>query len=271
MESRPAAPERVRDLVGALRASRRYASVDRGVLERVAGEALERHARDAEALKAAKRRLHQIHGAYLGPRVPPWDALLADIREARDERALRAALDRALVRHASTRERLGQEAAVGAEILRRVPAPRTVLDLACGLHPLAVPRMGFAPGTHCTALDLDPPMLGLVDGALEVLGVPHRVRAADLAAEVPGEGADLGLLLKSFPSLERQRPGCGEALVRGARVRWMVVSFPTLSLGRRRKGMRETHASRFEAWLARERLSADTFEVPGELFYVVAC
>ena len=55
------------DIVSGLRQSRRYRSVSEPTLLRVARWSLRSGQGRQAALKAAKRKLHQVYGAYLGP------------------------------------------------------------------------------------------------------------------------------------------------------------------------------------------------------------
>src|SRR5262245_34180876 len=222
------------DVAGALARSRRYRSLDAALLRRVAGEALAAGGGEREALKRAKRALHQAAGAYRGDR-PNYARVCEELRTAAraGERALREALHAALARHASSRERLPVLEPLYAQIFERTGRPAALLDLACGLNPLALPWMGLAADVRYSAIDIDLELLELVATALGLLGVEVRTAVADLAVQTPAEPAELALLLRSWPVLEHQRPGRGLALLRELDCPRIVVSFPTRSLGGR--------------------------------------
>ena len=55
------------EIVHGLKRSRKYAHTCEETLMRVAAWSAERHRSPKEALKAAKRKLHQVYGAYLEP------------------------------------------------------------------------------------------------------------------------------------------------------------------------------------------------------------
>ena len=73
----------------------------------------------------------------------------------------------------------------------------------------------------------------------------------DLLASPPAGRPDVTLLLKTAPCLERQEPGSVVRLLRAIRSPFVVVSFPTKSLGGREKGMRRSYA-KFMSGIAAE-------------------
>jgi 16S rRNA (guanine(1405)-N(7))-methyltransferase len=259
--------DRLRTIEAALTGSRRYAAVAPQTVRRIAAKALTSAGGDVpEAIKRTKRGLHEIYGAYLPPSAPNYPALLRRIAAADPvQDALRAAM----AVHASTRERLPYLADFYAAVLGSVPAPATVADLACGLNPLAVPWMGLPAGTTYLASDIDSRQVGFVGDVLDLLGVPHRAQVLDLIAAGPGEPADLTLLLKTVPCLERQQEGAGWALLDAVESPVIVASFPTRSLGQRAKGMFQTYSAAFESYAAERPWSYERIEIPNELVYLL--
>jgi 16S rRNA (guanine(1405)-N(7))-methyltransferase len=203
-----------------------------------------------------------------------------------DDPALREACAAQLGAHASTRERVPHLAELyGRAWAACGGAPGSLLDLGCGIGPLALPWMGLAPGARYVALDADRAALALVDGFLSMVGQPHAIVESDLAAAgrfgaAPFAGeppaAEVALLLKLVPTLDRQDPGAAGRLLAAIRVRSAVVSFPARSLGGRARGMERTYRARLEELLAEvEGLGRPVHAVveasiPAELVYVLA-
>jgi 16S rRNA (guanine(1405)-N(7))-methyltransferase len=265
--------DRVREIEAALAKSRRYAGVAPSAVRRVAHRALLAANGDlTDAIKRTKRGLHEIHGAYLPGDTPNYAALLRRLRVATDSgdaTAVSDALRAAMTVHASTRERLPHLDEFYAEVFRRVPAPTAVRDLAGGLNPLAVPWMRLPPSTPYLASDIDRRQVEFVDRALTTLGVPHRCEVLDLLDQPVTEPVDLTLLLKSVPCLERQKAGAGWDLIDAVNSPTIVVTFPTRSLGRRSKGMFQTHSAAFEGRMRERPWRVERFEIANELSYVV--
>ena len=159
--------------------------------------------------------------------------------------------------HASTRERIGHLEDFYPAIWEVSGVPRRVLDLGCGLNPLALPWMGLAPEAAYIAIDADERPLATVRGFLDLVGQPHDVVAADLVTEAPTQHADVALLLKLVTTLDRQDPDAAARLLRGLDAGHAVVSFTTRSLSGRRSGMEPTYRRRLD------RLVADAGRVNG--------
>lgn len=276
--------------------SRRYGAVAPVTVRRIARKALvAAQGNVPEAIKRTKRGLHEVYGAYLPATAPSYEGMLRKLQVALDtgdQQEVRRALRSAMGAHASTRERLAHLDLFYGELFRRIPVPRTVRDLACGLNPLAVPWMELPASATYLASDIDSRQMAFLDRALELLGVPHRTEVVDLleqpVTESPQSGptpeaqgetrhdqpvtepADLTLLLKTVPSLERQQPGAGWDLIDEVRSTTVVVTFPTKSLGRRSKGMFQTWSAAFDERSRRRSWEVDAFELPNELVYVVS-
>ena len=257
-------------IVADLRTSKRYRDVAEPLLRRVVEtEARKYAARDVA--KAARRHLHRIYGAYL-PTRPRFSRLLGQLREAKmhGEAAVRETVLRLMTHHASTRERVRVMDAFMTEINERLSPVETVLDLACGLQPLAAPWWRAHSGMKMIALDIDEAMLDFVADALDILDVDHDVGVIDLHAEsVTLPRADVVLMLKTIPCLLPELSGSILELLQRISAPAKVVSFPTRSLGGHSKGMRTNYARRFEAELAEFSGTWERFEVSGELVYIV--
>jgi len=237
------------EIVERVRRSSRYRDVDPSLVARLAAEELPKARTTDDAVKRVKRRLHQVVGAFrsgLG-----------------DDAAMRA--------HASTRERLPHLDTFYAGIWAHTGVPRSVLDLGCGLNPLALPWMGLAPDARYVAIDVDERPLATVRAFLAQAGQPHDVRSLDLVTEVPDDEADVALLLKLVTTLDRQDPAAATRLLQGLRVTHAVVSFTTRSLGGRGKGMERTNRDRLDRLVAETGRVSEVAEasVPGELVFVL--
>ena len=149
--------------------------------------------------------------------------------------------------------------------------PQRLLDLACGLNPFALPFMGLAPAAEYLACDADRRVLAEVESFLEAVGQSHRTWACDLVTGAPDEPADVALLLKTIPILDRQDPAASARLLSGLKARHVVVSFPSRSLGGR-GGLERAYRGRMDA-LTREvdgRVTRATeLRFPSELVFVL--
>ncbi len=172
--------------------------------------------------------------------------------------------------HASTRERVPFLDGFHARIWERTGVPARVLDVGCGVGPLSLPWMGIGTASY-VATDVDRRALGVVDGFLTLVGQPHEVRVADAVTHPPTDEADVALLLKLVPTLDRQDPAAAGRLLLGLRARHAVVSFPARSLGGRARGMEATYRRRLEALVAEAGRVSEVAEasVSNELVFVL--
>ncbi len=273
-------------LVAALRQSRKYKDVAEAVLQRVAAEAWAIEGREADAVKRAKRALHQLHSAFVQER--ELDDAEAAVAALEHERAaaraagsdlpaerLEATCRTVLACHASTRERLTQLAALGRELTARIGPPQSLLDLGCGLHPFALPWMALPREMPYHAREADARMAGLVGRFFASVGQAGSAAPLDVVAAAVGESelprADVAWLFKLLPTLERQRAGTSARLLTRLErldVRAVVVSFPTRSLGARAKGMDEAYGRFADELFAGTAWRTTRFELGDELFVV---
>jgi 16S rRNA (guanine(1405)-N(7))-methyltransferase len=242
------------EVVARVARSARYGDVDPGLVARLAAEELPRSRNLDDAVKRVKRRLHQAVGAFRG--ATEADRVLAPIRAAWSgdlaDAAFRAACRASLAGHASTRERVGDLDAFYSGIWAAAGGtPHSVVDLACGLGPLALPWMGLERDARIVATDADRRPLAVVAAFLELVGQPHDTEARDLVRDLPSGRADVALLLKAVPTLDRQDPAAAARLLSALRVGHAVVSFPRRSLGGRSRGMERTYRARVDG-LVRE-------------------
>ncbi|MFN8447501.1 MAG: hypothetical protein U0521_02600 [Anaerolineae bacterium] len=173
-------------LVDAVQSSAKYGSITPELIRRLGAEELRKHPRLRDAVKSTKNRLHQVAGAYLSA-PPPYDGWLARLAAAQfgDERR---EVCRALMQtHASTRERLPILDEFYRTTLAGIAPVRSVLDIACGLNPLAIPFMPLADGAVYYACDIYAdladflnrafPLLGVTGGSVGIGRDPDRPRA----------------------------------------------------------------------------------------------
>lgn len=253
------------EIVERVRRSSRYRTVDAALVARLAAEELPKARNVDDAVKRVKRRLHQAVGAFRSARASPAAPWPVD-----DEQALRAACRAAMQAHASTRERLPHLDAFYAAIWEVTGTPRRLLDVGCGLHPLALPWMSIGDATY-DAVDVDAGTLDLAAGFLEAVGQPHVAEVRDLVAKVPAQPADVALLLKLVTTLDRQDPDAATRLLRGLRADHAVVSFAARSLAGRGGHERANRArlDRLVGACARVRRVSEA-SVPGELVFILA-
>jgi 16S rRNA (guanine(1405)-N(7))-methyltransferase len=291
------------ELVDAVLASPKYRAVSPDLVRTIGRRELAVRRGLKEAVKATKNKLHQVAGAYLDgqPRYEQWLGQLVAAAEPRTETGRRgdgetgrrrmttdngqrttddgrrttssqfqqACLD-IMGHHASTRERIGVLRSFYTTTLASIQPVRSVLDVACGLNPLALAWMPLAPDVTYYACDIYADMMAFLNRFFEVAGVRGRAEVCDLVAGPPPQRVDLALILKALPPLEQVEPGAGLSLLRRLSADHMLVSFPARSLGGRSKGMAENYEQHFRELIAGEGWAVERFAFATEIAFLMA-
>jgi 16S rRNA (guanine(1405)-N(7))-methyltransferase len=218
-------------LVKEIKASPKYRETSeetiRGLLEVEIG----RHKKARQVVKAVRKRLHTIMAYYLG------DADYAHAREILsqafgqgDPKEIENACRVILAEHPSTRERLEIVDEFYERIFAITGRPSSMLDLACGLNPLTFPWMRLPLSFQYHAYDIHQPRVEFLNTYFELQGLAPLAHEQDVIFHPPEEPADVALILKELPRLDRNYQGEGLSLIEALRVQYVVVSFPAVSL-----------------------------------------
>jgi 16S rRNA (guanine(1405)-N(7))-methyltransferase len=253
------------DLLASIRSTAKYAHVSDALILRIGSQELAKRRNLKEAIQETRNKLHQVAGLYQSGRMRygEWLDELAAGAQPPDLGPLR----RIMGHHASTRERLAILDRFYERIFDGLPPVRSVLDVACGLNPLAAPWMRLEPGARYHAVDVYDDMMRFLAAALPLLGVDALAETRDVLTDCPAEPVDLALVLKTLPCLEQVDRDAGRKLLDTMRARHMIVSYPTRSVSGRDVGMAQHYADRFAALIEGRGWSAERIEFENELVF----
>jgi 16S rRNA (guanine(1405)-N(7))-methyltransferase len=253
-------------LVAAVREGAKYRHLDVGLVEAVAAAEMAKGRSFKESVKATRNKLHQVAGAYLPDR-PDYTAWLRLIAAATTEAERRAAYRQVMAHHASTHERLPFLEGFYATVLGDLPPIHSVLDLACGLNPLAAAWMPLAEGARFDACDIYQDQIDFLNRVFQLNGQQGKAFIANLLETTPSQPADVALLLKTIPCLEQLDKRIGPRLLAEINAPVIVVSFPVRSLGGRGKGMVQNYAEHFAGLVAGQTWRITRFDFPTEMVF----
>jgi 16S rRNA (guanine(1405)-N(7))-methyltransferase len=254
-------------LVSAVSGSQKYRSVASDLIRRLGAQELAKGRSLKEAIKATRNKLHQVAGAYQVGRVDS-DAWLSNVGLCLASGGdLRPFCRELMGRHASTAERLSVLADFYTAILGGLPPIHRLLDLACGLNPLALPWMPITRDTAYEACDIYQDQVALLNAWFAAVGQRGRAFQCDLLSGPPHYPADVALLLKTIPCLEQVDSGAGSRLLAEINAPIVVVSYPVHSLGGRQRGMIDHYAGHFAALVAGQPWRIERFDFATELVY----
>ena len=225
--------------VSKIKASRKYRNICEDTIRDVIENALPKHQRAKDAIKAAKTKLHRIQAAYLGKLFFEDELdILARLYSHGDMNGVKAICLKLMSEHASTRERIPILDRFYKEIFAVTGIPARILDVACGIHPLSIPWMDLPDGASYWAYEIDGELVSCLSKYFEAIGFEQsQARLQDVICTPPAETGDIAFVMKMVPCLERREKGCSIRLLETLKVRHLVVSFPIKSLSGRSKHM----------------------------------
>ena len=190
------------------------------------------HQSSKKLLKSVKRKLHNIVAPYLGE--PIYDTLTNQLAQidtpSANSSEIKAFCKTVLAEHASTKERLPHLEEFYGSLFEEIGKPKILLDLACGLHPLAFSWMGLPLTTQYHAYDIIQPRIAFINYFFRTLGLNPLAENRDILVRPPKIRADLALILKEAHRMEKRQPGCNKALWASLDVETLAVSLPTQNL-----------------------------------------
>jgi 16S rRNA (guanine(1405)-N(7))-methyltransferase len=265
--------EKLEALVAAVRSSAKYRHVSPEFVRAIGARELAIRPNLKAAVKATKNALHQAGGAFQDAPID-YARALSLLRDswANDPAGeqFREACRAVMAAHTSTRERLPILDEFYTTIFAALPGPPArVLDIACGLNPLARPWMPLPPAADYVAYDIYADQAAFLNEFFQLSGYAGRAEVRDVIGSPPDEPADLALILKTLPCLEAIDKLAPARLLDAVRAPLLLVSFPAQTLGGRRKGMAAHYEARFRALLDERGWTAEVFEFQTELAFLV--
>jgi 16S rRNA (guanine(1405)-N(7))-methyltransferase len=262
--------DQVDQLVDAVLKSSKYKNVCQEFVKNIGMPELARRRNLKAAIKATKNKLHQVGGAYLPGKInyAAWLEELKATSPAKWDNFVEVCT-RIMNQHASTKERLPILSQFYTTLLADLPPVHTVVDLACGLNPLALPWMPVAVDVTYYAYDIYQDMVDFLNAFMALAGVKGQAEARDVIHACPTFKADLALILKAIPCLEQIDKSAGPRLLDMINADHLLISFPGHSLGGREKGMRVNYETRFWELVAHKNWAIKRFEFANELVFLV--
>jgi 16S rRNA (guanine(1405)-N(7))-methyltransferase len=255
-----------------VQAGARYRSINPDLIRQVGLQELTKGRTFKEAVKATRNKLHQVGGAFQEQLIDYrfWQKELAYFSASQNDRELQNFCRRMMAMHASTRERLPLLESFFRTTLGSISPIHSILDLACGLNPLALPWIPQAEDAAYYGCDIYSDMMDFLNAFLTHLDRQGKFSCCNLAGEVPTQPVQVALLLKTLPCLEQVDKTIGARLLDKVRAEHILVSFPAHSLGGRSKGMVKNYANSFSELIAGQSWKVQRFEFSSELAFLLS-
>jgi 16S rRNA (guanine(1405)-N(7))-methyltransferase len=263
--------ESLEELVRLVKSSAKYAAISADLVREIGQKELDKRRSLKEAVKETRNKLHQVGSAYQEKPIPytAWTEKLNQLPANLSDPQVRDFLQACMKQHASTAERLAILPRFYDEIFTGLAPVRSILDLACGLNPLALPWLPVGTDIEYLACDIYEDMTAFLDGFFRHFQVKGSAFPCDLTQTLPQNEVSLALLLKTVPCLDQVDKSAASRLLHALRAEHILVSFPGHSLSGKGKGMKTNYEARFNELVEGENWQVTRFDFPGELAFLI--
>ncbi|MCJ7694106.1 MAG: hypothetical protein MUO40_01640 [Anaerolineaceae bacterium] len=220
-------------LIKAAKSSKKYRSLDIPddmLLDILQYESIS-HTSSKDLEKAFRKKLHNIVAPYLED--INYDnelKFIKDLSSNFDSIEIKQYCRVILSKHASTKERLPYLDELYQKLFEITGSPKSIIDLACGLHPFGIPWMNLDPSVLYYAYDIHKPRVEFINHLLALLGHEKLSYQQDILVTPPQVRADIAFFFKEAHRFEKRKPGCNFEFWKSLQVEWLIVSLPSTDL-----------------------------------------
>ena len=263
--------EDITSVVTTIQQKKKYSQISVDLITSIAHKELAKRNDKKAAIKATTSKLHQIGSAYF-ERGLDYASLTAKLETLpRDKHAteLKIFCQETMSLHSSARERSNILEIFFHETLQSIAPVRSILDLACGLNPLALAWIPLHKDVEYIAFDVFCDLCEFLERFFEHVQIHGKTSCTDIMRNMPDAEVQVAFLLKSLPCLEQIEKGIGEKMLENVPAKYILLSYPIHSLGGREKGMRRNYAMQFEAITNNKQWQIQRFDFATELAYLI--
>ncbi len=259
------------DLVHKVLEKPKYQHIHQGLIETVSTAELTKGRKKKETQKAVLSKLHQIGAAYFSqkPDYEEWRNELASLPDDVHSDRTKVYCVKVMESHYSTDERLPILNDFYQQILNPIRPIPSILDLACGLNPLALPWMPIDDETQYYGCDIFADMIDFLNIFAAHFGIQAKFETCNLLDANFNTSVKIAFLLKTTPCLEQLRKGFILQLLDAIPAEYILFSYPMSSLSGKSKGMRENYADQFTSIISNKSWEYERFEFSSELAFLV--
>jgi 16S rRNA (guanine(1405)-N(7))-methyltransferase len=262
---------RISDLLEKVLEKPKYRSIHPGLIASLIQEESAKGRSEKDVIKSVTGKLHQVGAAYFQrkPEYEKWSQRLAELPKDIHSSDAKVFCEEIMRSHSSTNERLPILEKFFNETLAGIAPVESVLDLACGLNPLAAAWMPLSSDVQYFGCDIFSDMTGFLNKFYTHINLAGRFTTCDLTETLFPNKAQVALLLKTLPCLEQIDKGIGVDLLERIPADHLLISYPVRSLGGRAKGMGKTYETQFNELAAAKKWKFQRFEFGSELAFLV--
>jgi 16S rRNA (guanine(1405)-N(7))-methyltransferase len=248
-----------------------YQSIHSGFINRILEQEIQRRNSSKEVLKAVLSRLHQLTSGYLVKKTnyDSWVEELGHLPHDLNSPHLRNFCTQKMREHASTRERIPILENFFQQTLSSLAPIQSMLDVGCGLNPLAIPWMLVNSHVKYMGVDIFGKMIDFLNHFIKHVAIQGEIICGDILKPDALKPAQLVLALKMLPLLEKIEKGISQTWLDSLPAEHVLVSYPIASLSGRSKGMRRNYANQFAQLIQGKKWKVQLFDFPSELAFLI--
>jgi 16S rRNA (guanine(1405)-N(7))-methyltransferase len=258
-------------LVKVVLRSSKYRNVCEDLIKNIGMRELSKRENLKMAVKSTKNKLHQIGGAYFlkKPNYGFWLEKLRKAKKSGSEDLFRKTCAEIMSYHYSTRERLNVLDQFYVQIFSLLPPVQSIMDVACGFHPLSIPWMPVSAKVKYYAYDVYKDMTSFLNEFMIINNVQGYAELRDVVQHAPETNADLAFILNTIPCLEQIDKKAGLKILESINANFLAVSFPAKTLGGKEKNMLKHYEARFHKLTQKKDWVIQRLEFGSELVFLI--
>ncbi|MDO9086622.1 MAG: hypothetical protein Q7U53_10480 [Anaerolineaceae bacterium] len=263
--------EQLEKLVQQVQEGAKYRFIHKDLIENIARNELTKGRSWKATVKAVRNKLHQVGGAYqpLGIDYEQLHSELKSLPHDMHTPEAKRFFVQTMGLHASTRERLQILDQFFYETLASLAPIDSILDVACGLNPLALAWMPLSESVEISVCDIYTDQMDFLNAYFEHFHINGKAYSCDLTQQFPSEKAQVGFVLKTIPCLEQIDKSIGSKIIQNLLCENLLVSFPSQSLTGKQKGMRQFYSEHFQSLLKGTNWKTTTFSYQNEQAFLI--
>lgn len=260
------------NLLDQVQSNPKYRNIDQSFIRRICCQVIDKGLSGKAAVKAVRNKLHQVGRAYFRGETPykEMSDSLSKLPKDISSAEVKTMCINLMETHASTAERLPIIETFFNTCLASIAPLTSVLDLACGLNPLAIAWMPLADNFEYHACDIFEDMLSFLNTFFQAFMIKGKAQACDLFGGVPQKQAQVTFLLKSIPCLEQVEKTATRNILDDIPSDHILISFPIRSLGGQKKGMHNFYKEHFFDLVSGKSWQIEEFNFQSELAFLVS-
>jgi len=261
----------LQQLVTEIKKKPKYARVSEDIIRRIGEQQLQKRSSMKETIKATLSKLHQIGGAFLEhqPDFNEWSNELKDLPSDPHVPETQEFCLKKMKEHASTNERLPYLTDFYQTCLKPISPVQSILDLGCGIHPLAIPWMPLSSDPMYLGMDIFEDMTDFDRRFLQHIHLRGQVLCKDFLGALPRQKFQLALALKIIPLVDQISRPLTRPWLESIPASHILLTFPKFSLGLKNKGMPDHYSERLDQLITGSNWKVESFEFPAELTFLL--